>query len=402
MPTADLLARRLFHCLPRTDQRRWAGAYLSGLLGTPGKKSVRNMARSTAALGAASQSLHQVVNASTWDWNPVRRELAAWCGEQAGVRALRMVPVVIPKRGQCSAGVHRRFDPAGGRTLSCQLALGLFLVTDHGSVPVDWRLVLPGRWSEDDELCERARIPAAARTSPAAPAAHPGLGLDQAAEAAAAHAAAAGVPVVAEAATEAPLDAVRLIAGLAGRSLGFAVSVPLGTPVLCGPPGDRAPHTTTVARLAARLGPASSPLAGGRLRRAPALIRVPGVARPLALLTEWDPATPERPVKHWIADPDGRTLAATRFSLSAAASLSLATSMDVLEECGLLDFEGRSFPGWHRHMTLVSAAAAHRLLGGPQRAAARPVRTPAPEPAPTRVPTRVAAQVRTRAHAFSG
>ncbi|WP_330332201.1 transposase [Streptomyces sp. NBC_00536] len=393
MPTADLLARRLFHCLPRTDQRRWAGAYLSGLLGTPGKKSVRNMARSTAALGAASQSLHQVVNASTWDWNPVRRELAAWCGEQAGVRALRMVPVVIPKRGQCSAGVHRRFDPAGGRTLSCQLALGLFLVTDHGSVPVDWRLFLPGRWSEDDELCERARIPAAARTAPGArtaPATHPGLGLDQAAEAAAAHAAAAGVPVVAEADTEAPADAVRLIAGLAGRSLGFAVSVPPGTPVLCGPPGDRAPHTTTVARLAARLGPAASPLAGGRLRRAPALIRVPGVARPLALLTEWDPAAPDRPVRHWVADPDGRTLAAVRFSLSATASMSLATSMEVLEGCGLLDFEGRSFPGWHRHMTLVSAAAAHRLLGGPQRAAARPDRA------------RAHAHAHAHAHAFSG
>ncbi|MER5732495.1 transposase [Streptomyces sp. NPDC002138] len=393
MPTADLLARRLFHCLPRTDQRRWAGAYLSGLLGTPGKKSVRNMARSTAALGAASQSLHQVVNASTWDWNPVRRELAAWCGEQAGVRALRMVPVVIPKRGQCSAGVHRRFDPAGGRTLSCQLALGLFLVTDLGSVPVDWRLCLPGRWSEDDELCERARIPAAARTAPAAPA---GLGLDQAAEAAAAHAVAAGVPVVAEAATEAPADAVRLIAGLAGRSLGFAVSVPPGTPVLCGPPGDRTQHTTGVARLAARLGASAYPLAGGRLRRAPALIRVPGVARPLALLTEWDPAVPERPVRHWIADPDGRTLAAARFSLSAATTQSLSTSMEVLEDCGLLDFEGRSFPGWHRHMTLVAAAAAHRLLNGPRQAAALPARAAAP--------TRAAApaHVHARAHAFSG
>ncbi|MDJ0382894.1 transposase [Streptomyces sp. G-G2] len=398
MPTADLLARRLFHCLPRTDQRRWAGAYLSGLLGTPGKKSVRNMARSTAALGAASQSLHQVVNASTWDWNPVRRELAAWCGERAGVRALRMVPVVIPKRGQCSAGVHRRFDPAGGRTLSCQLALGLFLVTDLGSVPVDWRLVLPGRWSEDDELCERARIPAAARSAAAA---LPGLGLDQAAEAATAYAAAAGVPVVAEAATEAPADAVRLVAGLAARGLGFAVSVPPATPVLCGPPGDRAPHTTTVARLAARLGPAASPLAGGRLRRAPALIRVPGVARPLALLTEWGPAVPERPTGHWIADPDGRSLAAARFSLSAATSLSLATSMEVLEDCGLLDFEGRSFPGWHRHMTLVAAAAAHRLLGGPRPAATRPS-LPGHGPAHTHALAQAHAHVPAPAHAFSG
>jgi hypothetical protein len=31
---------------------------------------------------------------------------------------------------------------------------------------------------------------------------------------------------------------------------------------------------------------------------------------------------------------------------------------------GLRDFEGRSFGGWHRHMTLASAAYAALLLGG--------------------------------------
>lgn len=30
---------------------------------------------------------------------------------------------------------------------------------------------------------------------------------------------------------------------------------------------------------------------------------------------------------------------------------------------GLLDFEGRSYPGWHHHMALVSAAYAFRSLG---------------------------------------
>ncbi|MCB5183462.1 IS701 family transposase, partial [Streptomyces antimicrobicus] len=243
VPTADSLARRLFRCLPRTDQRRWAGAYLCGLVTTPGKKSVRNMARSAGTFGTASQSLHQIVNSSTWQWDPVRRELAAWCGERAEVRALRMVPVVIPKRGECSAGVHRRFDPAGGRTLSCQHALGLFLVTDRGTVPVDWRLSLPGRWSEDPELRERARIPAGARGGLTS---HLGLDL---VDAAAGHPATAGVPVVAEADAETPEEAARLIAGLAERGVPFAVSVPAAMPVLCGPAGERGPGTTDVARL---------------------------------------------------------------------------------------------------------------------------------------------------------
>src|SRR5205807_8967764 len=35
----------------------------------------------------------------------------------------------------------------------------------------------------------------------------------------------------------------------------------------------------------------------------------------------------------------------------------------VLEDhFGILDFEGRSFPGWHHHMTMVSAAYAYRRL----------------------------------------
>ncbi|MFD0431908.1 hypothetical protein ACFQ60_46150 [Streptomyces zhihengii] len=39
-----------------------------------------------------------------------------------------------------------------------------------------------------------------------------------------------------------------------------------------------------------------------------------------------------------------------------------AAVRDVQNELGLLDFEGRSFPGWHHHMTLASAAYLYRRL----------------------------------------
>jgi len=32
------------------------------------------------------------------------------------------------------------------------------------------------------------------------------------------------------------------------------------------------------------------------------------------------------------------------------------------EECGLQHFEGRSYRGWHHHVTLVSAAHTYQLL----------------------------------------
>ncbi|MDG4861259.1 transposase, partial [Streptomyces sp. T-3] len=157
------LTRRLFSGLPRADQRRWAASYVAGLLGTPGKKSTRNMGWSVFASYTAAQSLHQIVNESTWPWNTVRRELADWCRERAEVRGWALARVPLPKRGMYSAGVHRRFDATAGRTIGCQLGLGLFLITDRGAVPADWRLYLPERWIDDDSLRRRARIPDTAR-----------------------------------------------------------------------------------------------------------------------------------------------------------------------------------------------------------------------------------------------
>ena len=53
-----------------------------------------------------------------------------------------------------------------------------------------------------------------------------------------------------------------------------------------------------------------------------------------------------------------------------------ATVAALRERFGVLDFEGRSFPGWHHHMTMASAAYAFRHL--PDRPSLAPlVPTPA-------------------------
>ncbi|URN13941.1 hypothetical protein LUW77_29040 [Streptomyces radiopugnans] len=51
------------------------------------------------------------------------------------------------------------------------------------------------------------------------------------------------------------------------------------------------------------------------------------------------------------------------------------------EQFGALDFAGRSFPGWHHHMTMVSAAYVHQHLHGAARSLAM---SPVPHAAPTR------------------
>ncbi|KJY41737.1 transposase, partial [Streptomyces sp. NRRL B-1568] len=69
------LCAALFVSLPRSDQRRRGEAYVRGLLGARGRKSIRSIA---ALIGgqAAEQSLHHFISSSTWEWGPVRRALA--------------------------------------------------------------------------------------------------------------------------------------------------------------------------------------------------------------------------------------------------------------------------------------------------------------------------------------
>lgn len=361
---ADGLTHRLFRDLPRADQRRWAASYVSGLLSTPGKKSVRNMGWSVCASGTAAQSLHQVVNESTWSWNAVRRELAGWCSERAEVRGWALARISLPKRGMYSAGVHRRFDAATGRTIGCQLGLGLFLLTDRGAVPVDWRLYLPEHWADDESLRRRARIPETVRgASPSR------LLLDLAG---AAERVGAEAPLLADAETVA--EAEELVSGLGAFSGDWAVSVPAITPVSTEPlSGARAGWTadtgTTaggqlnagdlVRRLAAVAQVLPTP-GEAELRLLPGLVHTQGAARPLRVIASWQPGE-RRPNRVWLTGLHRGRLQHIVPLLVRPGPAQEAS--DLLDDCGMRDFEGRSFPGWHRHMTLVAAACAKRLLG---------------------------------------
>ena len=82
--------------------------------------------------------------------------------------------------------------------------------------------------------------------------------------------------------------------------------------------------------------------------------------RPLVLLGEWD--DPRRaPSRVWISDltgsPVGSLLRLTKLARRVERDF-----VEVGEGAGLRDFVGRSFRGWHRHITLASAAHAATVL----------------------------------------
>ncbi|MFH8346122.1 IS701 family transposase [Streptomyces sp. NPDC018045] len=388
--TFDAFADDLFGHLPRTDQRRWAHAYLLALLTTEGKKSVRRLAAAVSDSPTASQSLHQFLNASPWDWNPVRRELVRRAEQPTPPRAWILAPAVLPKRGGHSVGVHRRFDSAAGRTVSCQLAMGMFLPVgdvpataavsasvasasvaygasgggargsgasaasgtsgasaasaagDCGgsaAVSVDWRLFLPPQWAEDPALLRRNRIPASETNHPRPMWVH---ALDLV-EAQAARSTCPPAPVVADLSEYS--DSVRLIEALARQGRDFVIAVPpataLATPATPGMPGD----------------PGARPRL---LQSAPTPVRLPGSHHTYRAFTEPGAAN-ARPSRIWLTNMAHRRMGQL-VGLARLHQLPTATLRTLATDFGLYDFEGRSFPGWHHHMTLTSAAHAYRAL----------------------------------------
>ncbi|MFF4115104.1 IS701 family transposase [Streptomyces sp. NPDC001714] len=375
---ADLVrfGRRLFGHLPRADQQRWGQVYLHGLLATPGKKSVRRMAETVTSSPTASQSLQQFVNASPWEWDATRQELVRWTGERLATRAWTLAPTVLPKRGAHSVGVHRRFVREQGRTVNCQLGLALFLSGEEGHVPVDWRLHLPERWTGDEEVRRRARVPE--ETRPLALWAH---ALDLV-DALAAQPGVVRAPVVAD--LTSVTDVRPLVERLHGRGHDFVLAVSGQLPLAPEPQaghGRREPAAPLSARqLLLRGGtrhPDAAVTAGpdGRPRRIQVIsgpAEIPGlrpgggrVASAGRVFAEWDTAR-QRLGRVWLTNLPERRMA-DLLALAALHTGTLATVSALGEHYGLLDFEGRSFPGWHRHMTLVSAAYAYGRLSRPAR-----------------------------------
>ncbi|GAA4095534.1 transposase [Streptomyces hundungensis] len=365
----------LFASFARRDQRRKGEQYLRGLLGTEGRKSIRNIAAQVGG-PATEQSLHHFISSSTWDWMPVREALAGYLARLAAPQAWVVHPMPIPKAGDQSVGVDYGVDPCTG-VFRGQRAFGVWYAGETLNTPVSWRLFLPGLWVGDAERRRQAEIPDAVGPE----------SLEQCAAAAVLEMlgswrvparpvvlnthinrigdtvdrfSAAGVPVIARIRGTAqllmgdpalpgydggPLEAQRILAGV--RGLRRPVGAEGHPDRLAGPGG-----TLAVAVRVARV---------GELPRHPRAGAADGPGD-LLLVGEWqDPQGPPSAV--WVTNmtsvPAGALLRLTRLGGRACQDLTAAGA-----DVGLKDFEGRSFRGWHRHMTLASAAYTVTALAG--------------------------------------
>ena len=152
--------------LPRSDQRQKFALYTLGLLSEAERKSVEPLAAPTRpeAPDAAHQAmLHFVANAP-WEDRPVRRRALAWglwgATARSPVRGTILDDTGLPKQGKHSVGVQRQYTGTAGKITNCQVAVTLCVFTDHDTLPLDLALYLPAVWAEDAARRERAHVPA--------------------------------------------------------------------------------------------------------------------------------------------------------------------------------------------------------------------------------------------------
>ncbi|MEU0283912.1 IS701 family transposase [Streptomyces sp. NPDC088147] len=356
-------ASDVFGHLPRSDQRRWAEAYLCGMLTVPGKKTIRRIARGVSPCPGAPHALQQFISASPWDWTTARETLARAAAAHLPHHIWTTGVTFIEKRGEHSVGVHRRFVPGAGRTLNCQVGIGLFLTSEDESIPVDWRLLVDETWSGDAVRRRRARLPESVGAAP-----DWALVLELVDRLAALRLS-GRTPFVAD--LQPGMDTAQLALQLGQRQQDFVLEVRQDQPVV--PDAPQSPGEPTrgrplgahqlMAHLAAHRPHVVSTERLGPGRHADVLstpARLPGGPGGWRLLAEVSSVS-RRPVRYWLT-----SLAHQRTSelLTLIRRLTLTrTAVQSLEDdYGVLDFEGRSFPGWHHHMTLSTAAYVYRRM----------------------------------------
>ena len=155
----DFAERMLADALPRKDQRAKGELYLRGLLTDGRRKSMQPMAE---RLGVNHQRLQQFVSSSTWDYEVVRANVARWGVETIDPDAHVIDDTGFPKDGKASPLVARMYSGTLGKTANCQIGVSVQLVTDAASVAANWRLYCPASWDDttvdDPDQAEQIRV----------------------------------------------------------------------------------------------------------------------------------------------------------------------------------------------------------------------------------------------------
>ena len=339
--------------------------YAMGLFSSLERKSAEPIAAATTPGPEECEPAHhrllRFLRDSPWSDREVRRVAAqhaieAMTAEQP-IQAWIIDDTGFLKQGSHSVGVQRQYTGSAGKITNCQIGVSLSVTTRSAHVPIDFELYLPKSWTEDAERREECHIPddVAFRTKEKLALAM----IDRAVE--------DGIPGKLLLADSAYGRSQRLRDRL--RSLGFDYALGIQSNQtmwrldrLGRRMGEAVPVSVIAEQLDQkafrRLTWRAGTMSGqrGKLSSRFAFCRVKTTddaeSEPEWLLIEW---------------PDDEA-APTKFSLTTLPrSMSKKQIIRLLKEryrtervyqemkgeLGLDHFEGRSFPGWHHHVSVV-------------------------------------------------
>jgi len=370
----------------RQERRKHAEEYIRGLLMDGERKSIEPIA--SRLPDGDVQALQQFVNQSPWPSQEVRASLARKVEGEFVPEAYWLIDEVsFPKQGQHSVGVARQYCGALGKTANCQVAVTLDLGTEESSTPLDWALYLPEQWIKDPVRRKEAGVPEEiifkTKTELALDLIDEvkGWGLQ-------------GRLVLADSAYG---DGFEFRKGLRNRGLDYVAQVSgdlmawTKDPHPAKPPmkgGGRIPRkrfyandfppARSLCQIAKDLpagswktvtwregtkGPLTSRFARLIVWMANGLVQGKTMEVPAEeLLLEW-PEGDKAPWKYWLSSLPPQRTSFRGLVRKAKGRFRIEQDYEELKgEVGLDHFEGRSWQGWHHHVTLVTLAYAFLVL----------------------------------------
>jgi SRSO17 transposase len=157
---------RIGEVLGRPERRASFATYALGILGEGERKSIEPIAARACAdlarMDADHQRLHHFATDSPWEDDAVRREAARYAltamTKREEIECWIIDDTGFPKQGKHSVGVQRQYSGTLGKVGNCQVAVSLSVATRTEHLPIDFALYLPESWLTDAKRSE-ARIP---------------------------------------------------------------------------------------------------------------------------------------------------------------------------------------------------------------------------------------------------
>lgn len=153
------VGERIGRHFARTEPRRRAAGYIRGLLSDAERKNGWHLAEHLG--DPTPDGVQHLLARADWDPDAVRDDLLAYVAEHLGEAGGVLVvdETGFLKKGAKSVGVARQYSGTAGRIENCQIGVFLGYVTAKGRALVDRALYLPREWADDGGRRAEAGVP---------------------------------------------------------------------------------------------------------------------------------------------------------------------------------------------------------------------------------------------------